>query len=439
MRVENRKLETKNACVWYHRKVKINMTNTRNLSVAEIEEFLKASNFNNFSAMSKTEAYQWIEKTILETKYWHLVRKERGIVRSYLAKMTGYSCSQIDRLIVNWRVYGHVEKKNYKRTEFTKVYRKSDISLAAETTRVFGYLSGPAMIKTFKREYEIFDDSQFERLAKISTSHFYNIRKTDTYQNITRIFEHTKPVSCPIGERRKPVPNGSPGYIRVDTVHQGDDQELGKSVYHINFVDEVLQWELVACVPQISEKYLAPVFKEILAAFPFVILEFHSDNGSEFINQRVQAILNQLRIKQSKSRPGKTNDNALVETKNNAIIRKEMGYTFIKKEAHELINDWYKNYYNIFLNFHRPCAFATIEIDSKGKRKRKYMSGDYQVPYEKLKSLPDAKQYLKDGVTFESLDKIAYNQSSLKFTEELRKAKRELFDKINKQYFRRNI
>lgn len=415
------------------------MTNTRSLSVAEIEEFLKASNFNNFSATNKTEAYQWIEKIIIETKYWHLKRKRRGIVRTYLAKMTGYSFSQIDRLIVNWKVYGHVRKKEYKRMKFAKVYQKNDISLAAETTRLFGYLSGPAMIRTFKREYEIFNDSQFERLARISTSHFYNLRKSDTYQNITRIFEHTKSISVPIGERRKPVPDGRPGYIRVDTVHQGDDQELGKSVYHINFVDEVTQWELVACVPQISEKYLAPIFKEILESFPFVILEFHSDNGSEFINQKVQDILNRLRIRQSKSRPGKTNDNALVETKNSAIIRKEMGYTFIRKEAHEIINDWYKNYYNIFLNFHRPCAFATIEVDSKGKRKRKYKPKDYQVPYEKLKSLPNAEQYLKDSVTFESLDKIAYSQSSLKFTEELRKAKRELFDKINKQYFRRNL
>jgi hypothetical protein len=415
------------------------MTNTRSLSVAEIEEFLNASNFNNFSATNKTEAYHWIEKVILETKYWHLKRKNRGIIRTYLAKMTGYSFSQIDRLIVNWKIYGHVKKKEYKRVKFAKVYQKNDISLAAETTRSFGYLSGPAMIKAFKREYKIFGDNQFERLAKISTSHFYNLRHTETYQNISRIFEHTKPVSCPIGERRKPAPDGSPGYIRVDTVHQGDDQELGKSVYHINFVDEVTQWELVACVPQISERYLAPVFKEILKAFPFVVLEFHSDNGSEFINKKVNDILNRLKIRQTKSRPGKSNDNGLVETKNNAIIRKEMGYAFIAKEAHELINDWYKNYYNIFLNFHRPCGFATIEIDDKGRRTRKYKPCDYQVPYEKLKSLPNAKDYLRPDIKFADLDKIAYSQSSLSFTKELRQAKLELFNKINKQYFRRNL
>ena len=414
------------------------MTNTRRLSVAEIEDFLKASNFKNFSAESITEAYEWIEKTILETKYWHLKRSERGIVRTYLSKMTGYSLSQIDRLIVNWKVYGAIKKKKYKRTKFAKVYDKSDISLAAETNKLFGYLSGPAIIRVFKREYEVFKNNRFEKLSRISPSHFYNLRHTDAYQNIARQFCHTKPSTVPIGERRKPIPDGKPGYIRVDTVHQGDDRELGKSVYHINFVDEVTQWEMVACVPQISERFLATVFKEILNSFPFVVLEFHSDNGSEFINKKVNDILNRLKIRQSKSRPGKSNDNGLVETKNNAIIRKEMGYAFIQKEAYEFINDWYENYYNIFLNFHRPCAFATIETDDKGKRIRKYKPCDYQTPYEKLKSLPNAQEYLKSGVTFASLDMIAYSQSSIEFTRGLRKAKQELFEKIHKQYFRIN-
>ena len=48
-----------------------------------------------------------------------------------------------------------------------------------------------------------------------------------------------------IGERRRPDPQGQPGYLRVDTVHQGD-RPGAKGVYHINAVDEVTQWQIVA-------------------------------------------------------------------------------------------------------------------------------------------------------------------------------------------------
>ncbi|MBI4370479.1 MAG: DDE-type integrase/transposase/recombinase [Elusimicrobia bacterium] len=118
---------------------------------------------------------------------------------------------------------------------------------------------------------------------------------------------------------------GRPGWIRVDTVHQGD-LDGHKGVYHINMVDSVLQWEIVVCVEKISERYLAPVLEEALGMFPFVIAGFHSDNGSEFINDVVAKLLNKLLIEQTKSRSGRSSDNALVEGKNGSVIRKHMGY-----------------------------------------------------------------------------------------------------------------
>ena len=184
---------------------------------------------------------------------------------------------------------------------------------------------------------------------------------------------------------------------------------------------------------------LAPILKKIIAAYPFVIINFHSDNGSEFINKKVKWILNKLRVKQTKSRPGHSNDNGLVETKNNAVIRKEMGYMFIRKEAHILINEWYENYYNIFLNFYRPCGFATIKINEKGKVKRTYKNENYMTPYQKLKSIPNAENYLKPNITFANLDKIAYDKSGTEFTKELRKSKEKLFEIIKDRHMRDSI
>ena len=131
-----------------------------------------------------------------------------------------------------------------------------------------------------------------------------------------------------MGERRRPAPDSRPGYLRVDTVHQGDLEGI-KGVYHINAVDEVTQWEIVGAAPQISEAYLLPVLHAMLEQFPFRIRGFHSDNGSEFINHTVAQLLNKLLIEQTKSRPRRSNDNGLVEAKNGAVVRKHMGYTHI--------------------------------------------------------------------------------------------------------------
>lgn len=414
----------------------INISNTRTLSVAEIEEFLNAPKPVKFSAINKKEAYSWIESILVKLKYWQLKRHQKGIVRKYLKIMTGYSKPQIDRLIKEWRQTGHVVKKQYRRTKFTTIYGRDDIILLAETDKLFGILSGPATKEILWREYEYFGNREYQNLSKISASHIYNLRQDFAYRNIIRTFHHTKPRTVPIAERRRPEPDGKPGFIRVDSVHQGDDSELGKSVYHINFVDEETQWELLACVPVISERYLIPVLERIISSFPFRVLGFHSDNGGEFINYKVADILERLRVKQTKSRSRHTNDNALVETKNGSIVRKEMGYGFIKKEAYELIDEYYRKYFNVFLNYHRPCGYAMVSIDEKGRQRRKYRPDDYMTPYEKLKSLPDAKQYLKPDLSFAMLDRIAYNFSDIEFAREMRTARKALSVKLKKHYLR---
>src|SRR5713101_4713520 len=104
-----------------------------------------------------------------------------------------------------------------------------------------------------------------------------------------------------IGERRRPTPEGRPGYIRIDTVHQPEWDGV-KSVYHINAVDEVTQWWVLGCVPKISEHYLIPVLKAMLEQFPFRILGFHSDNGWEYVNDPVATLLEKLRAESTQSR-----------------------------------------------------------------------------------------------------------------------------------------
>ena len=189
-------------------------------------------------------------------------------------------------------------------------------------------------------------------------------------------------------------PEGKPGFLRVDSVHQGDHNKE-KGVYYINIVDEVTQWEIVGAVEGISEFFLAPLLEELLEQFPFTLLNFHSDNGSEYINHIVAEILEKLHATQTKSRSRHSNDNGLVEGKNNAIIRKHMGRNYIPKKCAAIINTFLTAYMNVYINFHRPCGFATDTVNGKGKIVKKY--DIYMTPFEKLKSIPEVEQYLKEG------------------------------------------
>jgi hypothetical protein len=192
-------------------------------------------------------------------------------------------------------------------------------------------------------------------------SHLYNLRKSIPYTRHRHHFEKTQPKPSKIGERRKPQPHGKPGYIRIDTVHQGDlDKQIG--VYHINAVDEVTQFEVMFTVEKISEIYLIPALEQLLETFPFTMLGFHSDNGLEYINKRVADLLEKLLIEFTKSRSRHSNDNALAERKNGAVVRKLFGYSHIPQRWAPLINRFNQQYLNPYLNFHRPCAWRITSL-----------------------------------------------------------------------------
>ena len=187
-----------------------------------------------------------------------------------------------------------------------------------------------------------------------------------------------------------------PGYIRIDSVHQGD-QDGVKGVYHINTVDSVTQFQLVATCEKISEASLLPVIRQLLEGFPFVILGFHADNGSEYINDQVATLLEMLRIEFTKSRPRQSNDNALAEPKNGAVVRKHLGYAHIPQQFAEQVNAFCADFLNPSVNFHRPCFFPETSTDATGKERTRYRYEDMKTPYEKLKSVPDAHQYPQRG------------------------------------------
>jgi len=396
-------------------------------SLEQIRAFLAGSGEVRFAGQRREEVYVWVEKTLALHQYLSLNRPGKGLVRRYVARMTGLSRAQATRLIAAYRSCGRVKAAAYQRTKFAPRYTAADVDLLAYVDKAHGNLSGPATRRILEREFSEYGQSVYQKLSTISVAQLYRLRNSAAFRKRNTSYQPTRPTPIPIGQRRKPQPRGLPGFLRIDTVHQGD-QDGRKGLYHINAVDEVTQWEIVAATPHISELWLLPVLAAMLAQFPFVIRGFHSDNGSEFINYNVARLLEKLHIEHTKSRAHHTGDNGLVESKNGAIIRKHIGFGHIDAKHAEAMDQFHQQQLNPYLNFHRPCAVPKILTEANGKRRRVYLR--WATPFELFRELPDCKNYLRTHVTPAELDGLALTQSDTEAALAMQGAKRKLFRSV---------
>ena len=408
------------------------MDDSQMSTLDQVRQFLEGTDGVGITIPSKAICYDWVRRTLVRFQYLTLGRSERGVLLRYLCRVSDYSRAQVNRMVRQYRQTGAIERRHSTTNGFAFKYTRDDIRLLVELDELHGTLSGPATKKLCERAYHLFGQQEYERLAGISVSHLYNLRRSEPYVRNRRYLEKTRPSTVRIGERRKPRPNGKPGYIRVDTVHQGDlDGEKG--VYYVNTVDEVTQFEIVGCVERINEAHLVPLLEGLIEQYPVRVLGFHSDNGSEFVNGIVAKLLNNLLIEFTKGRPRRTNDNALVESKNGTIIRKQFGYVHIPQKYARRINQYCLEHLNPYLNFHRPCYFPEVYIDNRGKQKKSYPYSSIRTPYDKLKSLPDASSHLKEGLTFDSLDDLAHAMSDNVAAKRMNQARGKLFRAISER------
>lgn len=316
---------------------------------------------------------------------------------------------------------------------FQTRYTPEDAALLAEVDTWHSTLSGPATKKLCERAWNLFQDRRFKRLAGISVSHLYNLRRSRAYLRKRGRVEKTRPAKVNIGQRRVPRPEGRPGFLRVDSVHSGDWDGV-KGRYVINAVDEVTQYQFMTAVPRVSERDLVPALEGLLAAFPFKILGFHADNGSEYINHRVAELLNKLLVEFTKSRPRRSNDNALAESKNGSVVRKHLGYAHIPARAAEAVNVFLRKHMWPYLNYHRPCFFPVTEIDAKGRQRKRYLYEHMMTPYEKFRTLPDAGQYLKAKFTWEAIESPASALTDHQAARRMHEARDQLFRSLNRRF-----
>ena len=413
----------------------LKMETERLTTLEEVRLFIAGSAAVDFAGADRESTYEFTRRTLSRFEYGRLGRSDKGLLRRYLTKATGLSRAQVARLIRQHADTGRIEDRRggAPSRPFERRYTVADVRLLAEVDEILGQLSGPATRAVMRREHDVFGDARFERLARLSNGHLYNLRKSRTYRRKRTAWTRTKPSAVAIGERRKPQPDGRPGFVRVDSVHQGD-LDGRKGVYEINLVDEVTQYEFVGAVEAISERFLIPVLEGLLARFPFVIKGFHADNGSEYVNRRVAALLEKLRAEFTRSRPRRSNDNALVESKNGSVVRRHLGHAHIPARFAPLVHEFASATLSPYLNWHHPCQFATEVVRGDGKVRKVYRDADLATPYEKLRSIAGAERFLKPGVDFETLDAQAHAESDLAAARRVKEERDRLFAAIGRAW-----
>lgn len=401
-------------------------------TIKAVEAFINydAQHHNKYFLKTQEDRYKFIKQTTWKLFYVRRNKKDKSKVINFLSLITDYEPHYLKRLI-HKSLKGKLNKKIYpQRNKFYKKYSSIDILLLAELDLLFKYPNGISLAQMCKLEFTYHGNNDFRTLHNISKSQIYNLRKEPRYKQLALIFTHTKKSKVMIVKRSKPKPNNTPGYIRVDSVHYGDNGE-DKGCFFINLCDEVTQYEFVICVTSLLEENVIPAIVSALDFFPFKIIHFHSDNGSEFINHHLAELLNARLITQTKSRARRSTDNGLIESKNAHVVRKYFGHCFISSKHCDKINVFLKDYFYTFINFYRVCLFPTKMVNNNGKVTIKYKQDDATTPFIKLKSIDPNGICLKDGGSYKRLENEYRFDNLLSFMRKFNKELSLLFNIIN--------
>ena len=187
------------------------MQNLERLTLAEMQEFLAGSRSIGFANQGREQIYRLVERVLAAQHYGRLGKRQKGIVRRFLARLSGLSRAQLTRLMGQWLRHRRIEARQPRRRRFPRRYTPQDIALLATVDAAHEGLSGPAVRRILEREYPLFANSACVRLAHISVSHIYNLRRCRAYRSQRVVFDRTQTRQVGIAERRKPDPQGQPG------------------------------------------------------------------------------------------------------------------------------------------------------------------------------------------------------------------------------------
>lgn len=197
--------------------------------------------------------------------------------------------------------------------------------------------------------------------------------------------------------RGGPPDTSNPGWVEADTVAHCGDTTAGDYVNSLTFTELFSGWTENRAVWNKSSHAILEQLKALEAAAPFPLKNFHTDNGSEFLNWALYEHLTGRRLKVpfTRSRAYRKNDNAHCEQKNWTHVRQLFGHDrFEHAQLVPLMNDLYAQEWSQFTNHFKP-TFKLWRRDKRGSKTLRVYEPIPQTPYQRLLTSPDLDEATK--------------------------------------------
>jgi hypothetical protein len=237
--------------------------------------------------------------------------------------------------------------------------------------------------EAFKKKLLKISPAQIDRL--LSSSRVKHPRKGLCTTRPGTILRHEVPT------RGGPPDTTRPGSVEADTVAHCDDSTEGDYVNSLTFTELYSGWTENRAVWNKSADAVLVALKALEKVVPYAMKDFHTDNGTEFLNWALHKHLNQRDVKMpwTRSRAYRKNDNAHCEQKNWTHVRQLFGHDrFEHPELVALMNDLYAQEWSQFTNHFKP-TFKLLKREKQDGRTRRVYETTPKTPYQRLLESPD--------------------------------------------------
>lgn len=258
----------------------------------------------------------------------------------------------------------------------------------------------PQWLEHYQKMREPLPEAFKEKLLKISPAQIDRLLRPLRVQHSKKGLSATRPGTLlrhAVPTRSGPPDTSKPGSVEADTVAHCDDSTQGDYVNSLTFTELYSGWTENRAVWNKSADAVLAQLKELEQVVPYVMKDFHTDNGGEFLNWALHRHLTGRAVKTSwtRSRAYRKNDNAHCEQKNWTHVRQLFGHDrFEHPELVALMNDLYANEWSQFTNHFKP-TFKLLRREKTGGRTKRIYEQKPRTPYERLLESPDIAEATK--------------------------------------------
>jgi hypothetical protein len=252
----------------------------------------------------------------------------------------------------------------------------------------------PEWLAHHERNHAPLAEAFKEKLLKISPAQIDRLLRSSRLRHPKKGLCATRPGTLlrqAVPTRSGPPDTSRIGSVEADTVAHCDDSTEGDYVNSLTFTELFSGWTENRAIWNKSADSVLVQLRELETTVPFVMKDFHTDNGGEFLNWALHRHLNGRAVKLpwTRSRAYRKNDNAHCEQKNWTHVRQLFGHDrFEHPELAPLMNDLYSQEWSQFTNHFKP-TFKLLRREKQGAKTRRIYEPTPQTPYQRLLDSPD--------------------------------------------------